>query len=152
MSYIKFPESVEFYKKRNTLQMKMKKPVADDRGGIVEKQNGCLFFEAANAIAGDPDGKIDWNTKIVMKIGVNDIAKILAYKGAEGEECKLFHKTATGSSTLNLKPGNQGTHSLSISKVVGDQKSFVNLFLNTEDMIIMTTLLRASLPTILGWN
>jgi hypothetical protein len=152
MSDIKFPETVEFYKKRNTLQMKMKKPVADERGGIADKQNGCLFFEAANAIAGDAEGRIDWNTKIVMKIGVNDIAKILAYKGAEGEEAKLFHKTAAGSSTLILKPGSQGTHSLTISKVAGETKSFVNVYLNTEDMIIMTTLLRAALPTILAWN
>ena len=152
MSYIKFPETVEFYKKRNTLQMKIKKPVADESGKIADRGDGCLFFEAANAIAGDPDGRIDWGTKIVMKIGVNDIAKILAYKGAEGEECKLFHKTQAGSSTLNLKPGTQGTHSLTISKVAGEQKSFVNVYLNGEDMIIMATLLRASLPTILGWN
>jgi hypothetical protein len=153
MSYIKYPETVEFYKKRNTLQVKLKKPVADDAGKIADRGEGCLFFEVANAIPGDADGRIDWNTKIVMKIGMNDIAKLLAFKAQEGEECKLFHKTAAGSSTLSLKLGtNPGTYSFNIGKVVGDQKSYVNVYLSAEDMTVLRELLRAALPTILGWN
>lgn len=153
MSYIKYPETVEFYKKRNTLQVKLKKPVADEAGKIADKGDGCVFFEVANAIPGDQDGRIDWSSKIVMKIGVNDLAKLLTYKGQPDEECKLFHKTQAGSSTLSLKAGQTpGTYSFNISKVTGDQKSFVNVYLNSEDMTILTTVLRAAVPTILGWN
>lgn len=151
MSYIKFPETVEFYKKRNTLQLKMKKPKVDESGKITD--SGCLFFEAANAIPNDPDGRIDWNTKIIMKIGVNDIAKLLAFIPKEGEECKLFHKTAAGSSSLSLKLGtNPGTYSVNIGKTTGEQKSYVNVYLDSADMTVFRELLRASLPTILGWN
>lgn len=154
MSHIKFPESVSFYKKTAELQVKMKKPEADADGRIVKGKDGCMFFEMGKAIPGDANGRIDWNNKIVMKIGVNDIGQLLAFLSGKTDVCKLFHKNANGaSSTCELSAGEKGSVGVRISKKVDENAQAISaqLYLSGPDSIILEELLKASLPVILGY-
>jgi hypothetical protein len=153
MSFIKYPESVSFYKKTAELQVKLKKPEADADGRIIKGKEGCMFFEAAKAIPGDPDGRIDWNSKIVMKIGVNDIGQMAAFLSGKTDSCKLFHKNSTGaSSTLELSGGTEGSVGFNISRKEADNTlKNAKLFLSGPDSIVLEELLKASLPIVLGY-
>jgi hypothetical protein len=153
MSFVKYPESVSFYKKSAELQVKLKKPEADAEGRIVKGKDGCLFFEAARAIPGDAEGRIDWPSKIIMKIGVNDVGQLVAFLSGRTSECKLFHKNASGASTnLELSAGEKGSVGVRISKKAADATvTSAQLYLSGPDSIILEELLKASLPIILGY-
>ncbi len=154
MSTVKYPESVSFYKKSAELQVKLKKPETDADGRIIKGKEGCMFFEAARAIPGDPDGRIDWPSKIIMKIGVNDIGQLVAFLSGRADSCKLFHKNASGaSSTLELSAGEKGSVGVRIGKKLGEnqQVSSAQLYLSGPDSIILEELLKASLPIVLGY-
>jgi hypothetical protein len=153
MSQVKYPESVSFYKKSAELQVKLKKPEADADGRIVKGKEGCMFFEAARAIPGDPDGRIDWPSKIIMKIGVNDIGQMVAFLSGKSSECKLFHKNATGaSSTLEFSSGEKGSVGVRIAKKAADATlTSAQLYLSGPDTIVLEEILKASLPIVLGY-
>lgn len=153
MSTVKYPETVSFYKKSAELQVKLKKPEADPDGRIVKGKDGCLFFEAARAIPGDPDGRIDWPSKIIMKIGVNDIGQLVAFLSGRTNECKLFHKNATGASTnLELSAGEKGSVGVRIFKKAADgATTSAQLYLSGPDTIVLEEILKASLPLVLGY-
>jgi hypothetical protein len=154
MSTIKYPETVSFYKKTAELQVKLKKPEADDNGRIVKGKEGCMFFEAARGIPNDPDGRIDWDSKIIMKIGVNDIGAMLAFLVANRDvPCKLFHKNASGASTnLEMQKGNEGSVGVRVSKKTAEgQVLQAQLYLSAADTMILEELLKASLPITLGY-
>lgn len=154
MSTIKFPEPVKFYKKKAELQVKLKKPEVAD-GKITN--DGCVFFEMANAIPNDPDGRIDWGTKIIMKIGLNDIAQLLTFMKNKEKPVTLFHKTQAGSSTFEIKKGQpdpkgNDTFGVRISKKTGEQSSQSVLYLAEQDITILEEVLKSAVPTMLGWN
>ena len=152
MNNIKFPETVSFYKKTAELQVKLKKPEVDDNGRIIKGKEGCMFFEAAKAIPGDPDGRIDWNSKIIMKIGVNDIGQMLAFLSGKTDTCKLFHKNASGAaSNLEMQNGEKGSVGVRIAKKVGDTVTDARLFLSGPDSVVLEELLKAALPVTLGY-
>ena len=75
-------------------------------------KNDCMFLEMAKQVRPMDDNKpYDWqNTKICVKLGTVDISKILAYFAPQllyyrqaPEPLKLFHKTSTGSKSIELK-------------------------------------------------
>lgn len=150
MNTIKYPETVKFYKKSAELQVKLAKPQADEDGKISRK--GAIFFEIAKALPGDANGRIDWANKIIMKIGTNDIAQIVHGLRTKAPEIKLFHQNDAGSSSCNIKPGNQGSYQLSVFKTAGEDKKNASLYLSGPDMLVLTNLLQASLPVTLGWS
>lgn len=151
MNTIKYAETVKFYKKTAELQVKLLKPEADESGKITKE--GCLFFEMAQAIPGDTEGRIDWKNKIIMKIGINDLGALLNGIRYELPEVKLFHKTASGTSTFTLAKGqNPGTYGVSLYKVAGEQKLQARMYLNSADLIVLEKVLEAGLPVILGWS
>lgn len=149
---IKYAETVKFHKKQAELQVKLSKPEADESGKIT--RSGAVFFEIAKALPGtESDPKMDWANKIIMKIGVNDIGVLLDCYQSGLPEAKLFHQTEQGaSSSLLTKAGKDGSYSVGISKKNGDKSLQVGLYLSASDLVILTTMLRAALPTILGWS
>lgn len=153
MNQVKYPEKISFYKKNMAnLQVNLKKPEADDSGKIVPGREGCVFFEMAAAIKGDAEGRIDWKNKVVMKIGVNDIGQILAFLNGKASECKLFHKSKSGSSTCEMSPGQNGSLAVKIGKKNEDTQAFASMYLSPADIVILRTVLTAGLPLMLGWN
>jgi hypothetical protein len=75
-------------------------------------KNDCMFLELAKQVRDMDDSKpYDWeNTKIIVKLGITDITKMLAYFSPQlmyyrtpPAPLKLFHKTKTGSKTIELK-------------------------------------------------
>lgn len=150
---IKYPEKISFYRKgMGELQVNLKRPEADESGKIVSGKEGCIFFEMAPAIKNDPDGRIDWKAKAIMKIGVNDVGQILAFLNGKAETVKLFHKTASGSSTCEMAPGQNGSLGVKLSKKVGEVNNFASTYLSPSDVQILRSVLTAGLPTMLGWN
>lgn len=147
---IKYPETVKFYKKNAELQLKIAKPEGDERGGVGKK--GAVFLEIAKAIPGDENGRIDWQNKIVMKIGTNDIGNIVYGLKTRSPEIKIFHQNQAGSSACSVKPGQNGSYQVSVFKNAGDQKSNASLYLSGPDMVVFSNLLQAALPVTLGWS
>ena len=153
MNQIKYPEKISFYKKNMAnLQVNLKKPEADDDGKIIPGREGCVFFEMASAIKGDPDGRIDWKNKVIMKIGVNDIGQILAFLNGKASECKLFHKSKTGSSTCEMTAGTNGSLGVKIGKKSGETSLFSSMYLSPGDIVVLRTMLTSGLPKMLGWD
>lgn len=147
---VKYPEKLSFYKKGMAeLQVNLKRPTVDESGKITD--SGCMFFEMAPAIKGDPEGRIDWKAKAIMKIGVNDVGQILAFLNGKAETVKLFHKTATGSSTCEMAPGQNGSLGVKLSKKVGEDNNFASTYLSPSDVQILRAVLGAGLPVMLGW-
>ena len=149
---IKYAETVKFHKKQAELQVKLAKPEVDAEGRITRK--GAVFFEIAKALPGsDAEPKMDWSNKIIMKIGVNDIAVILDTYERRLPETNLFHKTEAGTTTCKIKAGNEDSYSIGISKKIGDQAPLqAGLYLSAPDMTVLILMLRSALPTILGWS
>lgn len=149
---IKYAETVKFHKKKAELQVKLSKPEADEAGKIVK--SGAVFFEIANALPGtEADPKMDWQNKIIMKIGVNDIGVLLDTYHSGLEESKLFHQTEQGNSTsLTMKKGENGSYLIGISKKIADKQLKAGLYLSAPDMEIFSIMLKSALPTILGWS
>lgn len=152
MSTVIYPEAVKFYKKKSELQVKLAKPSIDKDGN---KKKGAVFFEIANAIGGDTEGRIDWDNKIIMKIGTNDIAQILHGLRTRSKEIKLFHQNDAGSTTCVIKEGEgqyAGTFGLQVFKAVGQEKKQSSVFLSGPDMVVLSSLLDSALPVTLGWS
>jgi len=148
---IKYPEKLSFYRKgMGELQVNLKRPTTDADGKITD--SGCIFFEMAPAIKGDADGRIDWKSKSIMKIGVNDVGQILAFLNGKAEKVALIHKTATGSSNCTMEPGTNGSIKVALGKTAGDNKTFASSYLSPSDVQILRAALTAGLPTMLGWS
>jgi hypothetical protein len=112
-----------------------------------------VFFTLARAL-GDNSGRMDWNNKILMKIDHTDIAKIVTSARSKKFPIDIFHKSADNgnTSTLKVEEGqNPGTYKLFMGKNIGGQKSYAQIYLNTEDMFLLFNLLETSVPVTLGW-
>lgn len=75
-------------------------------------KNDCMFLELAKQVRDmDDPAPYDWqNTKIIVKLGIVDITKIMAYFAPQlmyyrttPAPLELFHRTSTGSKTISLK-------------------------------------------------
>ena len=151
---IKYPQPVKFHKKSAQLQVDLSRPKEEQtQDGKTRATSGCVFFTIAKAL-GDGSDRMDWNNKILMKIDHVDIAKIVTSTREAKFPVDIYHKSAnTGdSSTLKIEPGqNPGTFKLFMGKTRNGQKSYAQIYLNTEDMFILFNLLEASVPVTLGW-
>lgn len=151
---IMYPQPVKFHKKTAQLQVDLARPKEEQTpDGKTRVNTGCVFFTLAKALS-DGSDRMDWNNKLLMKIDHVDIAKIITATRSGKFPVDIYHKSASNgdSSSLKLEPGqNPGTFKLFMGKVKGGQKSYGQIYLNTEDMFILFNLLEASLPVTLGW-
>lgn len=151
---IKYPQPIKFHKKSAQLQVDLARPKEEQTPeGKTRVNPGCVFFTLARAL-GDDSGRMDWQNKILMKIDHTDIAKIITGTRTQKFPVDIYHKSeSTGnSSSLKLEPGqNPGTFKLFMGKSVNNQKSYAQIYLNTEDMFLLFNLLEASVPLTLGW-
>jgi len=74
-------------------------------------KNDCMFLEMAPQIREMDNSKpYDWDNKIVIKLGITDMTKMMAYfrpqiiyPKSPPNPLKLFHKTSRGSKSIELK-------------------------------------------------
>ena len=131
-------------------------------------KNDCMFLEMAKQVRDmDDSAPYDWkNTKICVKLGTTDISKILAYFGPQllyyrqiPEPLKLFHKTAAGSKTIELKwqereYKGKKTHSyyLSVSSKQGSQDpQRIGVPISLDEVELLKVGFTRALEIILGW-
>lgn len=149
MTNIKYPQPLKFHKKKAQLQIDLKRPEEDDNGRL---KPGCLFLALAKAKE-DGSDRMDWDNKINIKLDPVDISKIVTGVRA-GQVVKLFHKVESRNSTttLNVEAGSPGSFKWFISKKVGEDSKFGNIYLDSGDMYHLFTMFEAALPVISGWT
>ena len=108
---------------------------------------GCIFINAANQ-AGEKS--YNWDSKVIMKLGMSDIGKIIATLARRTTECKLFHKSERGQTTFDLKPGTKYGYMLNTTSTISDSR--VNLPVSDDEAEILLTLLRSVVPIFSRWT
>lgn len=118
-----------------------------------EYKVGCLYLQVAPAIEG-PDRGYDWeNKKISVKIGVNDISKII-YGLRTGGNVDLFHEFQGDTKTIKMNPNTQrGGYFLSIEQVsTTTGKRSISVPLSSDETTAFVIMMEAALPLIHNWK
>jgi len=92
---------------------------------------------------------MDWDNKLVMKLGLPDLVEILVKLKTKAFPAKLFHKIDNGpSSTLEVSEGNKaGTYRWFVSK----DGSSMPIFLDAKDMYLISVLLENAISVTQAW-
>ena len=131
-------------------------------------KNDCMFLELAKQVRDMDDPKpYDWdNTKICVKLGTVDITKMMAYFAGQlmyyrtaPEPLKLFHKTPTGSKTIEMKWQSneyQGkttySYYLSVSSKSGSQDAIrIACPISLDEVELLKVGFTRALEIILAW-
>lgn len=133
------------------------KPNQRGAGGAIRfnlnSEKGAIFVEAA---AQSGEKQFDWDSKIIMKLGLSDIGAALATLQGRTPQAKLFHKTDKASSALEFTfrgDPERAPYSLIISRQEEADKSLrkVSIPITHAEAAILETALRTVTDRILGW-
>lgn len=136
------------------------KPNKKVTGGVAQFKLGnrddCMFLEIAKQTDTMDSGKpYDWlNTKIVVKLGIADITKMMAYFRLSSPQSplKLFHKNDKGSKTIELKwQDNYKSYYLSVSSKEGDILKRAALPIGLDEVELLMVGFNRALEIILRW-
>ncbi|HRH99191.1 MAG TPA: hypothetical protein PLB55_24830, partial [Prosthecobacter sp.] len=79
------------------------KPNGRGNGGVIRfelnRAKGAVFVDAATQSG---EKQFDWEQKITMKWGLNDLGVILATLQGRQEQAKLFHQSEKANSAFDL--------------------------------------------------
>jgi len=151
--------------KQGALRFKLKRAYTDrDK----KRKEGCIFLEMAPAVG---KNNYDWEGgKVTMALNVTDISRILLYLRNPGHTAfqnekddgtlKLVHDPGAGTqnahksfkSLMISKPENQYSFWFNINHKSGDESKKASVSVSPEEVIVIGTLLQASLPLILSWT
>jgi len=136
------------------------KPNKKQTGGVAQfklgNRNDCMFLEVAKQTAPMASDKpYDWvNTKIVVKLGIADITKMMAYfrLDSPGAPLKLFHKNDRGTKTIELKwQTDYRSYYLSISSKEGEELKRASLPIGLDEVELLMVAFTRALEIILRW-
>jgi len=110
-----------------------------------------VFLELAEQVGSEQ--KFNWENKICMKLGVNDMGELIAtlenrqkaINGGKG----LFHENEQGNSSLNLTRSDNGWF-LNVG-VKKEKLTKISHSLSFGEGAILLTLLRVAIQRIYGW-
>ena len=151
------------------MRLNLKKAYTDERR---DKDDGCIFLEMAPATA---PNVYDWeNSKIIMALGVTDIAKIIMYlqspshpmfqpsqrnQKADGS-LHIYHDKGAGTTERG-----KNTTNLTVSKPEGYDNFFFGTFQNKDgeqrkaqipvspdEAISLRILFQTALPLLVAWD
>ena len=120
-----------------------------------------MFLECAKQNAPtDSPRPYDWETKIIVKLGLPDISKLLMYLKLDkpGVPLKLYHESpAGGNKTVELKyqeyKGRPGYFlQVSYQKDKGEQANRVSAPVTLDESEIIKVALSMAIEVILGWR
>ena len=131
-------------------------------------ERDCMFLEMAKQTQPmDGPKPYDWeNTKLVVKLGVTDITKVMAYFSPQlmyyrtsPQPLKLFHKSARGTKSIELKwqeneyKGNkQYSYYLSVSSKEGSNDPVrISIPISLDEVELLKVGFTRALEIILGW-
>lgn len=136
------------------------KPNKKVTGGVAQFKLGnrddCMFLEIAKQTEAMSSGKpYDWvNTKIVVKLGIPDITKMMAYfrMSNPGSPLKLFHKNDRGTKTIEVKwQPDYSSYYLSVSSKEGDTLKRAALPIGLDEVELLMVGFARALEIILRW-
>lgn len=133
------------------------KPTANGKGAAVRfclsRRKSALFLEAARQSG---EKQFDWESKIIMKWGVQDLGQALATLQGRQSQAKLFHQSEKANCTLELSfrdEANRAPYLLSISRQESVDKSIrrVMIPISHPEAVILETAFRTAISRLLRW-
>ncbi len=133
------------------------KPNARGSGGVIRfdlnKAKQSVFVDAA---AQDGDKHFNWEQKITMKWGLNDLGMVLAVLQGRAQQAKLFHQSDHANSAFELTVRDdpqRAPYMMSVSRQDGADKNVkkVAIPITHAEAAILETALRTAVIRLLGW-
>ena len=100
--------------------------------------------------------QFDWESKITMKWGLNDLGAVLATLQGRQEQAKLFHQSEKANSAFELTyrdDPQKAPFFMSMSRQEGATKNVkkVTIPVTHAEAAILETALRAAITRLIGW-
>lgn len=133
------------------------KPNGRGNGGVLRlelnRAKGAVFVDAASQSG---EKQFDWEQKITMKWGLNDLGSVLATLQGRQSQTKLFHQSEKASSAFELsfrEDPQKAPYLAVISRQEAASKSVrkVTIPVTHAEAAILETALRAAITRLLGW-
>ena len=133
------------------------KPNSRGTGGVIRfeinRAKGAVLVDAALQTG---DKQFDWEQKITMKWGLNDLGSVLATLQGRQSQAKLFHQSEKASSAFELSfrdDPQKAPYLMVMSRQETASKSVrkVTIPVTHAEAAILETALRAAITRLLGW-
>jgi hypothetical protein len=142
------PSQFQIFKKKSALRIQLDKPDRADQ----KYKIGCLYLQVApsKGEVGSQSG-YDWeDRKISVKIGVNDISKIIDGV-SRGANVDLMHTFNDDTKVIRFSVKDGGGYFLNIDQTSKGNKTSVAVPLSGEEIRSFMTMLSFALPLIHNW-
>jgi hypothetical protein len=150
-------------RKRNYLGIY--KPNKNNNGSVAQfklgSQSDCMFLEMAKQVRPMDDPRpYDWeNTRITIKLGETDIAKILALvcgawplqSDPQKEDLMLYHENAKGNKVIKFKKQDKGYY-MKVSMKEGERTDQISIPISWDEAELLRIALTEGYRVILGWT
>ena len=134
------------------------KPRKDNNGAAsqwsIQAEKNAVFLEISKQTG---EKKFDWDKKLIMKLGINDIGSLMSVLEKREIETELFHQNPKGNSSLKLKKHldqkNKDRGWVLTMGVKREDAEFVRIShgLTFAEGAILLVLLRQAVLLIYGW-
>lgn len=133
------------------------KPNGRGNGGVIRfdlnRPKGAVFVDAATQSG---EKQFDWESKITMKWGLNDLGAVLATLQGRQEQAKLFHQSEKANSAFELTyrdDPQKAPFFMSMSRQEGATKNVkkVTIPVTHAEAAILETAMRAAITRLIGW-
>jgi hypothetical protein len=133
------------------------KPNSRGTGGVMRfglnLAKGAVFLDAAMQSG---DKQFDWENKITMKWGLNDLGSALAALQRRMPEAKLFHKTNLANSAFDLvrqDDPQRAPYTMSLSRQDAATKEVrkVSIPLTHAEAAVLSIVLETAVARLVGW-
>ena len=133
------------------------KPNGRGNGGVIRlefnRTKGAVFVDAATQSG---EKQFDWESKITMKWGLNDLGVVLATLQGRQDQAKLFHQSDKANSAFELSfrdDPQKAPFFMSMSRQEAASKSVKKVMIPVTyaEAAILETALRAAITRLIGW-
>ncbi len=133
------------------------KPNSRGTGGVIRfglnRTKGCIFVDAASQSG---DKQFDWDNKITMKWGLQDLGAMLATLQGKLPQAKLFHQSEKANSAFELTlrdDPERAPYLMSLSRQDSTDKSVrkVMISLTHGEASVLEAALHAAVARVLRW-
>jgi hypothetical protein len=136
-----FQNGINFYRANKSgtgsaCQMSMFFRTQKEREGV-ESLDGCIFIEMAKQLSGEK--KFDWDKKLMVAFGINDIVFIWDFILSKDVERKTMHKYNNNITNIGLKRMEDGAIYLSLNKKVGENNVNIGIPISKGEMRLLDT-------------
>lgn len=133
------------------------KPNSRGSGGVIRfdlnRAKGAVFVDAALQSG---EKAFDWEQKLTMKMGLNDLGMVLAVLQGRQPQAKLFHQLQKSNSAFELTSQadpQRAPYFMMVSRQDGKTKSVrkVSIPVTHAEAAVLECALRSAVVRLLGW-